>query len=205
MKAASLTCGMLILVAAVYLMAFGSNAFTLHMIIHMTIVAVVAPMIAFGVRGKSLGVLVLERVTWLTPLTASLIELVVVMFWHLPQIRLVADQSLFVTALEQLSFLAAGFLLWQSCLSAPPLAGAAGLLFTSMHMTLIGVLLALAPRPLYGTVQTTCLGLPLSAATDQQVGGVAMLVVGAVSYLIGGVILLHRLLETGPDAPERAR
>lgn len=125
------------------------------------------------------------------------------LFWHLPQVRLIADQSFAIAMLEQLSFLAAGLLLWLSCLSAPPLAGAAGLLVTSMHMTLIGVLLALAPRSLYGISETTCFGLPLSAETDQQIGGVAMLIVGAVSYLIGGIALLHRLLA-GADVAGRA-
>lgn len=202
MKSASLTCGILLIVAAASLTAFGGDAFALHMIAHMAIVAIAAPMIALGVRGTALDVS--ARLTWITPLTASLIELVTVIFWHLPQIRLVADQSLAVTMLEQLSFLAAGLLLWLSCVSTPPLAGAAGLLFTSMHMTLIGVLLALAPRPLYGTGETTCLGLSLSAAADQQIGGVTMLLVGAVSYLIGGIALLHRLLVARLGAAERA-
>lgn len=203
MKSASLTSGILVLVTAACLTTFGGDAFTLHMIVHMAIVAIAAPMIAFGVGGTVADVS--ARLTWITPLTASLIELVTVIFWHLPQVRLVADQSLAITVVEQLSFLAAGLLLWLSCLSAPPLAGAAGLLFTSMHMTLIGVLLALAPRPLYGTGQTTCLGLPLGAATDQQVGGVAMLLVGSLSYLIGGIILLHRLVVATSGATERPR
>ncbi len=78
---------------------------------------------------------------------------------------------------------------------------AIGLVFTSMHMTLLGVLLALSPRPLYASGTVTCFGLPLSAELDQQAGGVVMLLVGAVSYLVGGVALLAGIL--GPDAAER--
>jgi putative membrane protein len=200
-KCASLTSGTLILFAAACLVTFGGDAFTIHMVAHMATVAIAAPMIAFGFRRTALDVS--ARLTWITPLTASLIELVTVIFWHLPQVRLIADQSLAATMLEQFSFIAAGLLLWLSCLSAPPLAGAAGLLFTSTHMTLIGVLFALAPRPIFAAGQTTCFGLPLSAATDQQIGGVAMLLVGAVSYLIGGIAVLHRLVSAGWDAPER--
>lgn len=203
MKSASLTSGILILIASAGLTAFGGNAFALHMIVHMAIVAMAAPLIAMGIRGTSLDLS--TRLTWITPLTASLIELVTVIFWHMPQIRLVADQSPIVTLLEQIAFLAAGLLLWLSCLSAPPLAGVGGLLFTSMHMTLIGVLLALAPRPLYGVGDVTCLGLPLSASADQQVGGVAMLLVGAVSYLVGGIALLYRLVAATPVGPEQTR
>ena len=200
MKSVCLFSGILILVVSCLLATFGGNSFALHMVTHMAIVAVAAPLIACGVTRTLLDIS--ARLTWVTPLTASLIELITVMFWHLPQIRFIADQLLLVSALEQLSFLTAGLLLWRVCLSASPLAGATGLLFTSMHMTLVGVLLALAPRPLYGVAQAMCLGFPLAAQTDQQIGGVAMLLVGALSYLIGGIVLLRRLVmnsaETGP-------
>lgn len=202
MKSASLVSGILIVIASVWLAAFGGASFALHMGGHMAIVAVAAPLLALGICGTRRDFSI--RLTWITPLTASLIDLVTVIFWHLPQIRFLAGQSLFVAMLEQVSFLAAGLLLWLSCLSAAALAGAAGLLFTSMHMTLIGVLLALAPRPLYGAGQVLCLGLPLSASADQQVGGVVMLVVGAMSYLIGGIALLHRLVAGSLGSAERS-
>lgn len=202
MKSACLVAAFLILFVSWLVSAFGGTSFALHMTTHMAIVAVVAPLIAVGVAGTPLDVTV--RLSWITPLTASLIELVIVTFWHLPQLRVIADQSFVVTLLEQLFFLAGGLLLWLTCLSAPPLAGAGGLLFTSMHMTLIGVLLALAPRPLYATGQVLCLGISLAAATDQQIGGVAMLVIGALSYLVGGIVLLRRLVMDPTRAIRRA-
>lgn len=200
MRSACLVSGFLILVASGLMSAFGGASFALHMAVHMAIVAVAAPLIAVGATRTPLDVA--ARLSWITPLTASLVELVIVLFWHLPQIRLIANQSFAVSMLEQLLFLTAGLLLWLACLSAPPLAGAGGLLFTSMHMTLIGVLLALAPRPLYATEQVLCLGVPLTAETDQQIGGVIMLFVGALSYLIGGVASLRRLV-TDPAGTER--
>ena len=77
------------------------------------------------------------------------------------------------------------------------IAGAVGLLFTSMHMTLLGALLALAPRPLYGTASVSCLGLTLGPTTDQSLGGTVMLAVGAAVYLAGGLALVARGLESG--------
>jgi putative membrane protein len=77
------------------------------------------------------------------------------------------------------------------------MAGAVGLLFTSMHMTLLGALLALAPRPLYGEASVSCLGLTLGPAADQSVGGTVMLAVGAVVYLAGGLALVARGLKPG--------
>jgi putative membrane protein len=70
-----------------------------------------------------------------------------------------------------------------------------------MHMTLLGVLLALAPRPLYGAGDVSCFGISLSAAADQQIGGVVMLMVGACAYLLGGIVLLAGLLRDGDALP----
>jgi putative membrane protein len=61
-------------------------------------------------------------------------------------------------------------------------------------MTLLGALLSLAPRPLYGLGDVTCFGLVLGAGQDQALGGVIMLMIGAAVYLAGGVFLLARLL-----------
>ena len=140
MKRASLIVGILALIAVWCLVVRVERSFAVHMIAHMALVAIAAPLIAIGLGNTwpSLS----RWFTGITPLTASLLELVVVWFWHLPKIRILADQSLAATMFEQVSFLVAGLLLWLSCLDAPRLAGAAGLLFTSIHMTLLGVLLA---------------------------------------------------------------
>lgn len=70
--------------------------------------------------------------------------------------------------------------------------GITGLLLTSMHMTLLGVLLALASRPLYLHGEFTL--MELSPIQDQQLGGVMMLVFGGSTYLLGGLYLLAKLL-----------
>jgi putative membrane protein len=121
-----------------------------------------------------------------------------------------AQSSLWVTALEQASFLAAGLLLWLSCTatagdrrSGSRAAGVFGLLLTSIHMTLLGALLALSSRPLYGLGEVTCLGLRLDAQQDQALGGVLMLLIGGAVYLAGGLVLLARLLS-GENASGRA-
>ena len=94
---------------------------------------------------------------------------------------------------EQASFLAVGFLVWMAALGGGArvrreraVGGVGALLMTSMHMSLLGVLLTLAPRPLY----EACLGL-----IDQQIGGVMMLAVGGSVYLIGGLALSCTLLR----------
>ncbi|MDH0911747.1 cytochrome c oxidase assembly protein [Rhizobium pusense] len=198
MKAISFITGftLLVLLAILLVANFGNASFTIHMIIHMGTVAFAAPLIAHALTGSTYREK-MPLVGRLTPMPASLIELVVVWFWHLPAIRATADASFILSVSEQISFLAAGLLLWFACLQPKEgrIAGAMGLLFTSMHMTLLGVLIALAPRPLYGGDDVTCFGIPLSAVSDQQMGGVFMLVAGAFSYLVGGLVLVAGLLR----------
>ena len=207
MKRAAWVFGLvLLLLLWAFLLPFADRgSFSVHMIAHMGVVAGAAPLIAVGLSGTRLDFTAGRA--WLTPVLASLIELVAVWGWHVPAVRALSETSTVVTVLEQLVFMAAGLTLWLTCLGGGAggreerrLAGTFGLLFTSMHMTLLGALLALSPRPLYGDGDVTCFGVVLGAGTDQQMGGVVMLLVGAVVYLAGGIALLARTLNI--DAPK---
>ncbi|TWF43480.1 putative membrane protein [Neorhizobium alkalisoli] len=176
------------------------GSFSVHMVVHMGVVAGAAPLIALGLSGTQLDFTAGRF--WLTPLLASITELFAVWGWHIPAMRTVSENMLVFAIAEQLMFLAAGLTLWLSCFGGAAsgregrrLAGVFGLLFTSMHMTLLGALLALSPRPLYGEAEVSCFGIPISAAADQQTGGVVMLLIGAVVYLAGGVALLAGTLN----------
>ncbi|NGN45067.1 cytochrome c oxidase assembly protein [Mesorhizobium sp. CGMCC 1.15528] len=186
------------------------NSFASHMLAHMGVVAIAAPLLAIVVSGSRFDLLARSSIS--TPIVASVVELFVVWLWHAPAMRALAERSVLVTVMEQSSFLAAGLFLWLSCIgyrtsedtAARSGVGALGLLLTSVHMTLLGVLLSLAPRPLYGLDEVTCFGVTLSAQGDQHAGGVIMLAVGAVVYLIGGLVLLGRILSE-PNAMQQAR
>lgn len=171
-------------------------SFAAGMVAHMGVIAVAAPLIAIGLPerwrpGRSMPAAL--------PVLASLLELIAVWGWHAPMMRAAAETSAAATIAEQATFLTAGVLLWSTSFAAPgqrthAAAGAAALLLTSIHMTLLGALLALSPRPLYGGGEVTCFGIVLDAGQDQQMGGVIMLLVGAVVYLAGGLALIGRLL-----------
>ncbi|TCR00554.1 cytochrome c oxidase assembly protein [Neorhizobium sp. JUb45] len=211
MKTISLIAGLILLVLlwGVLLPFADRSSFAIHMIAHMGVVAGAAPLIAIGLSGARFDLP--ARWPWFSPILASIIELVAVWAWHIPVLRVLSENSGLVAGLEQIIFLLAGLILWLSCLGgleagrdARRLAGAVGLLFTSMHMTLLGALLALSPRALYGSAEVTCFGIPLSPVVDQQAGGVIMLLVGAAVYLAGGVSLLAKTLNTGiPAVPGR--
>jgi putative membrane protein len=169
------------------------GSFAAHMTLHMTVVGIGVPVFAFGIALwlKRRGELPLPRIL---PIAASLLDLVVVWLWHVPALHHASRTEPLILGLEQLSFAAASFLVWLVALTGPTLAGALTLFFTSMHMTLIGALLGLAPRVIYGG-HSAASWLGLTPLADQQVGGVIMLAIGGIVYLGGGLALAARVLR----------
>lgn len=193
------------LIGALALLAAGWIAAPLgmtgHMIAHMIAVAVAAPLLSIAIAGTRLD----PAQRWpgvVTPFAMSVVELALVWSWHVPALRAAAAHSPALMVMEQLSFLAAGVLLWSAVLARPAAARASGvgvLLLTSMHMTLLGALIALAPRPLYAAAAHGTMG-PLDVMQDQQLSGVVMLLVGGAAYLLGGLAVLGGLLRQEAQA-----
>ncbi len=201
MRRGALFAGFAVLAGA-WLLAAARLGMTGHMAAHMAAVAVAAPLVSYGIAGTRFD----PATRWpslVAPLAMSLVELVVVWGWHLPAARIVAASGPFGLILEQAMFFAAGLLLWSACLgasdagnSARRAAGVGALLLTTMHMTLLGVLIALAPRRLFEGHGHSLLGL--DPMLDQQASGVVMLLVGGGSYLLGGLLLLAGMLRSAP-------
>lgn len=196
-RAASLAFGVLALMLA-WGQLRGANThqpFFAYMAGHMIVVAIAAPLLALGVAGGSWDP-VRRWPRWFPALGASLVELGVVWGWHTPALHALARQWTWALTLEQVSFLAAGLYLWLSVLGGDleRRRGVAvvALLVTAMHMTLLGALLALAPRPLYEAVHMPA---GMSAMDDQHLGGAVMLILGAATYLLAGVWLSWGLVR----------
>lgn len=169
----------------------GAPPFTAHMITHMAVVVVAAPLFAIGVAGGPLDP-VRRWPGALAAIPLSMLELALVWAWHAPALHAFARAGGLGVALEQGSFLAAGFLLWMAAFGgdretrrARAAGNVTGLLLTSMHMTLLGALLALAPRALYDHAH----GGALDPRVDQEIGGAIMLLAGGAAYLLGGLAL----------------
>ena len=199
-----LTAGILVLGVVWFgpLAALSRASFAAHMTVHMSVVAIAAPLIAIAIARTRLDP-VRAAPALFAPIAASLIEFLVVSAWHAPILHHAARADAAVFAIEQASFLGSGLLLWLSAAAGRSDtrgwragAGAGALLFTSMHMTLLGALFALTPRPLYAHTGGGAFGL--TALADQHLGGAIMLLVGGVSYLAGGLWLTARTLEASP-------
>jgi putative membrane protein len=191
----------LLALAAAWLTALprmAERAFWAHMTMHMTVVAVAAPLITLSLAGTRFDP-VRGAPFLFAPIPASIVELIVVWAWHAPALHHAARHSVVGLVVEQAMFLASGLLVWLSAFGGYPRrnarrsgSGIVGLLLTSMHMTLLGALLALSPRPLYSHVGG---GASLTPLDDQHLGGAIMLLVGGVAYLAGGLWLTAGLLR----------
>jgi putative membrane protein len=178
--------------------------FSAHMVMHMGVVALAAPLLAVGVAGRRFDP-VPGAPRLFVPIPVSLVELVVVWAWHTPLLHHAARHSASGLFVEQAAFLLSGTWVWVAALGGAPgrranqtAAGVLALLLTSMHMTLLGALLALSPRPLFHHPGASA---GLSPLDDQHLGGAIMLLAGGVSYLTGGLALSLRLLRRHGGAP----
>ena len=91
------------------------HSFAAHMTMHMMVVAIAAPLAALGVSGTAADpVRVMPRL--FAPITASMIELIVVWSWHAPALHHAARHATGTLVLEQGSFLTVGLLLWLAAL-----------------------------------------------------------------------------------------
>jgi putative membrane protein len=195
------------------------RAFFAHMAVHMGVVAVAAPLLALGVAGGRFDP-VRKAPAVFAPVPASMLEFVVVWAWHAPALHHAARHSFVGLAAEQGTFLVSGLWLWLSAVGGDAWtsdtarggprgnrtgAGIIGLLLTAMHMTLLGALIALAPRPLYehdghtghiaGHAGYGPAPAGLTPLEDQQLGGAIMILMGGAAYLIGGLSLTVGLLR----------
>ncbi len=168
------------------------EAFFAHMLMHMLVVAIAAPLLSLAIAGTVWDP-VLKLPKLFAPIPASVAELIIVWAWHAPGLHHVARMTTWGLFAEQGSFLIAGIAVWLSAFGGPvprsgarSAAGVIGLLLTSMHMTLLGALLALAPRSVYAHHQGYG---GMTALEDQHFGGAVMLIIGGIAYLSGGIWL----------------
>ena len=183
------------------------RSFAAHMGQHMLLVIVAAPLLAQGQVGVALltalpgawrrpaaGLRRLRRHLATVP-AATAAHGATIWLWHAPRLYDAALASPAVHYLEHLTMLGTGMLFWWSVADArrrPPLgrgAGIAALFVTMLHTGLLGILITLAPLPLYASYATQPSLGALSPLEDQQVAGIVMLAGGFV-YLMAALLLL---------------
>ena len=221
-RAAAFALGLLVLLAALLspLDAAAETSFALHMLQHMLLVVVAAPLLALGqvgvvlltalpaaLRGPVAELRHLRRVA--TVPVASALHGATLWLWHAPGPYEAALANDALHYLEHLTMLGTAALFWWGVLSARGRgtlghgAGIAALFVTMLHTGLLGILITLAPLPLYASYATAAPLGALGPLEDQQVAGIVMLA-GGFAYLAAGLALLALWLAAA-ERGERVR
>lgn len=165
------------------LCALSSGLFAVRSLHHIVLVAIVAPLLGYAVRGRGLP----------GAGAAVVLHSLVFWFWHLPAAYGAALSSDLVYWLMQLSLLGSGVVFWSALYRSRALSGeVAALAMVMTQMGLLGALLTFAPDALYAPHFFTTALYGLSPLQDQQLAGLIMWVASVPLYGIAALPLLRR-------------
>jgi cytochrome c oxidase assembly factor CtaG/cytochrome c2 len=212
--------------------ALAMSLFSAHMVQHLLLVLVAAPLLVFAElsqpalralpRGWRIGLqawwtrggamqTIAHGVT--APAAAWLLHVGTLVFWHVPAPYGWAIRSDTVHAVEHLSFLATGVLFWWIALQPTGqrrLGYGTGILYVSsagVVMGALGAILTFAPSPWYANHLLTTAAWQLTPLQDQQLAGVIMWAPSSLAYLAAASFLMVRWIGAEParaDTPRRA-
>ena len=198
----------------------GEHLFTFHMIEHEIVMAVSASLIVlarpvglllWGIPkrarrrvGTAMRAPLIHRSwDWCTGATsATAIHGVAIWSWHLPLLFDAAVTDTAMHRLQHLSFFATAILFWWAVVWKSDRGTAAWHLFVTMvHTSILGALMALAPRVLYIAQTQTAFAWGLTPLEDQQLAGMIMWVPAGTIYA-GAAMTMLALWIRGPSEQE---
>lgn len=182
--------------------AMSRTAFSAHMLLHLGVIALAAPLLAIGLARAGLRLDGLRHSIAVMFLVFAA-EMAVVWGWHAPPLHEAAALNVWAFVAQQASFLAVGLGVWLLGFASDSRRGLAAAMFgfflTFVHMTMLGVVLIMAPKLIYSA--ELCLGaFGFEQLDDQRFGGILMAAWSAVAYLGGAVVLGARLLTPEHEA-----
>ena len=142
----------------------------------------------------------------MAPALAWLIHGAAIWAWHAPRLYELALRNDTVHALEHLSFVGTGILLWWGILhgrGARRTAYAVGLItvfFTAMHTGVLGALITLSHRLWYPAQASGAAAWGLTPMQDQQLAGLIMWIPGGLVHGAAALVLLYRWLSSSEGA-----
>lgn len=208
--------------------ALAGTLLTAHMVQHLLLVLVAAPLLALGAPllpvlwalphrwRQRVHPLRLPRGLrrWTTGLAAAALasaaHVVVLWVWHVPMLYELALRNPVVHALEHVTMLGTALALWATAVTRGPVrrpapAGVLALFATATLTVGLGALVTFAPRPLYVHYETGALAWGITALHDQQVAGALMWTVGGLVYATAGAALLGVWLARAQRRDAEAR
>lgn len=199
--------------------AAAGTLFSAHMVQHLLLTAVAAPLVVLAAplrtirRGLTLPTRrVLDRfrvpLAGDAPLRRSATAWATGLFvattsaWHVPALYGAALDSSLVHAAEHLTLLGAAVAFWWAVLGAARrslLWAIAGLFVACIHGGALGALLALSPRAWYPLHAASAERWGIDPLADQQIAGAAMWVPTATIYVAAMAVLVHRWMARRDD------
>lgn len=206
--------------------ALGAALFSAHMVQHMLLVLVAAPLLVLSAPGTALLWALSApdrrrlgrwwrrapafRAVWhaLTrPAVAWLLHAATIWLWHLPGPYQAALADPAVHAAEHASFLAAAGLFWWVVFGGAPrerLHPALGVFYlftTALQEGILGALMTFARAPWYPAYAPYTPAWGLTPLDDQQLAGLIMWVPAGLVYLAAALIPLAALLRDDSERP----
>lgn len=205
--------------------AISVSLFSVHMIQHLLLVLVVAPLLALSrpsaplLRGmpprwrKTLGSVVHHasiRALWqklARPVTASILHITALWLWHIPALYSAALNNPVVHLLEHASFLLTAILFWWKIRSTDHHGERILSVFGVMMASgLLGALLTFARTPWYTDHAAYLSAWGLTLLEDQQLAGMFMWIPAGFVYVVTAGVVLGTWLNTVEQrAVERER
>jgi cytochrome c oxidase assembly factor CtaG len=209
--------------------ALGSALFSAHMVQHLLLIAVAAPLLVVGAPlapllwglpdgarravGGRWRLRRWVRAGWraLTdPLVVWALNAVALWVWHLPGLYQAALRSEAVHTFEHGSFLATALLFWWTvahCRARGRLSQGAGVLYlftAAMQGGILGALMTFTPRPWYPIYESSVAAWGLTPLEDQQLAGLIMWIPSGLIYALGALVLLAAWLHAAERVERRS-
>jgi putative membrane protein len=220
-RLASFLIGLSLIWAAVAspLAALDRDLLTVHMIQHLLLMSMSAPLILLGqpmflivralpphivrAAGRQLQRPLVRRIgsAVVHPALCWLAATVALVGWHVPDAHALAVQSHGWHVLQQASFLGAGLLFWWPVVQPWPSVQAAGwpivlyLFLATLPCDVLSGLLVFSERIAYPVYLSAPNHSSLSVLQDQQAAGALMWTVVTIVYLVAGTVVATRLLS----------
>ncbi|HEV8214934.1 MAG TPA: cytochrome c oxidase assembly protein [Gemmatimonadaceae bacterium] len=187
-----------------------SYLFSAHMVQHLMLALIVAPLLVMGVTAEMLRPVIAVRgigpiARWITsPIRTFAIFNVVVAAWHLPPLYNFALAHHPVHIVQHLMFLAASVLMWWPVLSPipelPRLSYPGQMLYLflmSIPMAIISVYIAYADGILYPMYASAPRVWAITPMNDQLIGGLIMWIPGGLYFYTIISIVFYRWQQAG--------
>jgi len=192
---AALAAGSLLSVAALLspLTPFADGRLSLHMLAEMLVLAVVIPLLAYGVSPLLSG----RAASWMHPVAGMLALNLVLFGSQLPAVVDLATRDLVFREAVQAVFMLGAFLFWWPVVRPDGLSAIAKigyLMVAGVPPTIPGITLALSHHLFYHAYRSI---------EDQQLAGLLLFGTAKFALVAGTFVMLWRVLTPQPEPPDR--